>query len=94
MKKKFNIKKFYMTMIIIGLLIYAIFIIISQQTKLNSYAESQEYYSAKIEEAKAEQEELNKQKNNVDSEEYIEEVAREKLDMFLPNERVYIDIGQ
>ena len=26
--------------------------------------------------------------------EYIEEVAREKLDMYLPNERVYIDISK
>ena len=25
---------------------------------------------------------------------YIEEVAREKLDMYLPNERVYIDISK
>ena len=28
------------------------------------------------------------------SNEYIEQIAREKLDMYLPNERVYIDIGK
>ena len=33
-------------------------------------------------------------KKNINSEEYIEEVAREKLDMYLPNERVYIDISK
>ena len=38
--------------------------------------------------------ELQKTKENVNSTEYIEEVAREKLDMYLPNERVYIDISK
>jgi len=33
-------------------------------------------------------------KENVDSTEYIEEMAREKLDMYLPNERVYVDMGK
>lgn len=94
MKKMFNLKKFYINILIVILLIYAIFVIISQQTKLNAYAESQAYYSSKIVEAKKYQEELNEKKNNVNSEEYIEEMAREKLDMFLPNERVYVDIGQ
>lgn len=94
MKKMFNLKKFYINILIVILLIYAVFVVISQQTKLNAYAESQAYYSGKILEAKKYQEELNEKKNNVNSEEYIEEMAREKLDMFLPNERVYVDIGQ
>ena len=33
-------------------------------------------------------------KENINSPEYIEEIAREKLNMYLPNERVYIDIGK
>ena len=33
-----------------------------------------------------------KQKKNINSEKYIEEIAREKLDMYLPNEKVFIDI--
>ena len=32
-------------------------------------------------------------KDNIDTPEYIEQLAREKLDMYLPNERVYIDIN-
>lgn len=94
MKKIFNLKKFYINILVIGLLIYAIFVIISQQTKLNAYSESQEYYSDLIVEAKERQEDLNERKNNVNSEEYIEQIARDRLDMFLPNERVYVDIGQ
>ena len=32
-------------------------------------------------------------KNDVDSLDFIEETAREKLDMYYPNERVYVDTG-
>ena len=39
MKKKFDLKKFYINIIIIGLLLYAIFVLISQQSKLNNYSE-------------------------------------------------------
>lgn len=94
MKKFFNLKKFYINIILVCFIVYAIFTFISQQTKLNSYSESQAYYNQKITESKKEQEKLNNLKENVNSKEYIEQMAREKLDMFLPNERVFVDISQ
>ena len=42
---------------------------------------------------KQEKEELAKKKEDVNSLEFIEQTAREKLDMFYPNEKVYIDKG-
>ena len=51
-------------------------------------------YTNDIQQAQAEQEKLNETKNNINSNEYIEQIAREKLGMYLPNERVYIDIGK
>ena len=39
-------------------------------------------------------EKLLETKSNINSKEYIEQVAREKLDMYLPNEKVYIDISK
>ena len=30
-------------------------------------------------------------KDNVNSQEYIEKIAREKLGMYMPNEKVYVD---
>ena len=33
-------------------------------------------------------------KESVSSIDYIEEVAREKLDMYLPNERIYVDVDK
>ena len=79
---------------IIILAVYIMYTFISQQKVLNSYKTSQEYYTQQIEEKLAYKETLNNKKNNINSEEYIEEAAREKLDMYLPNERVYIDTSK
>ena len=65
-----------------------------QQKTLNQYKSEASTYSEQLETAKETNSELQKTKENVNSTEYIEEVAREKLDMYLPNERVYIDISK
>ena len=36
---------------------------------------------------------LSKRKEDVNSLEFIEQMAREKLDMYYPNEKVYMDQG-
>ena len=45
------------------------------------------------EQEKETKEELTQKKEDVNSLEYIEQTAREKLDMYYPNERVYVDAG-
>lgn len=86
-------KKIY-TKILIGLIsIYVIFTLISQQKTLNQYSKNKEEISQKIAEQQETKEELAKQKDNVSSLEFIEQAAREKLDMYFPNERVYVDTG-
>ncbi len=88
------LKKHYKK-ILLGILgIYVVSIFISQQETLNSYRAEVKSYDEKITEAKEEQSSLQDMKDNVDSDEYIEEIAREKLGMYLPNERVYIDAGK
>ncbi len=79
--------------LIIGIF-YFIYIFSTQQQKLDSYCKDKKYYESQIEDLKAKKEELLEIKENVNSVEYIEEMAREKLDMYLPNERVYIDMGK
>ena len=69
------------------------YIFVGQQKTLNSYKNTQEYYTEQLDKQLAYQKNLNDTKANIDSNEYIEDVAREKLDMYLPNERVYIDSG-
>ncbi|MBR3153010.1 MAG: septum formation initiator family protein [Clostridia bacterium] len=94
MKKVFNTKKLYIKLLIILFVAYFTSTIISQQSKINSYKESQSYYEEKIEKAEEYQQSLSNLKENVNSKEYIEEIARDKLDMYLPNERVYVDISK
>ena len=87
-------RKLYKKIIIAIILIYFIVTLISQQKTLNQYKSEASTYSEQLEMAKDTNSELQKTKENVNSTEYIEEVAREKLDMYLPNERVYIDISK
>lgn len=86
-----NIKRFIKWLIIIALVIYSLVTFINQQKILNTYATNKEEVESNLQEAKKEQEELGKIKENINSKEYIEEAAREELDMYLPNERVYVD---
>ena len=79
--------------ICIVITIYAVITFCKQQTVLNTYASNKEDLNKQIAEASKEQDELTQIKKNANSKEYIEEIAREKLDMYLPNERVYIDRG-
>ena len=85
-------KKIYIKLLFI-ISLYAIFTLISQQNTLNQYSKNSQELSQKIEEEKQEKEELAKKKEDVNSLEFIEQTAREKLDMFYPNEKVYIDKG-
>lgn len=88
------IKKHYKKVIFCIVAAYVISIFISQQKMLNSYNSEINNYNTQIAEAEDTKDSLTQIKENVNSTEYIEKVAREKLGMYLPNERVYIDIGK
>ena len=80
--------------IFVALGIYVIYTFISQQKLLNIYAKESNEYRNQIEDANQVQTELAETLQSLNSTEYIEEIAREKLDMYLPNERVYIDMSK
>ena len=88
MKKMFFIIIFC---IIIGA--YALITLVNQQIALNRYNEEQAKLTEQIKEAETHKKELVAKKENVNSEEFIEQTAREKLDMYLPTEKVYVDAG-
>lgn len=87
-------KKVYKRLFIIVVAIYLIYIFACQQKTLNSYKTAGQYYTEQINAKLAYKADLYDKKNNINSEEYIEQAAREKLDMYLPNERVYIDTSK
>ena len=86
-------KKILRNIFIIAIIIYIVFIFINQQKTLNEYSKNTEELNQQIATEKATNEELNQKKEDVISLEFIEEMAREKLDMYHPNERVYVDQG-
>ena len=86
-------KKIYKILIIAFVAIYSMFTFIEQQKTLNEYAQDSKELAKQIKEEKEYKEELIKKKDNVDSLEFIEQTAREMLDMYYPNERVYVDTG-
>ena len=73
--------------------VYVIFTLVNQQKTLNQYTLNSMKLSKQIEEEKENNEELNKKKDDVNSLEFIEEKAREMLDMYYPNERIYVNNG-
>ncbi len=91
MKNK-RMSKLYKRILIVAFIAYFIYTIVMQQKTLNAYSEQKADCNNQIEMAQDENEELKKMKENINSDEYIEQIAREKLGMYYPNERVYIDV--
>ncbi len=86
-------KKILRNIFIIAIIIYIVFVFINQQKTLNEYSKNTEELNQQIATEKATNEELKQKKDDVNSLDFIEEMAREKLDMYYPNERVYVDQG-
>ena len=93
MKNK-NIKFILKRVLFVAIAIYVIYTFFSQQKSLNIYKADAKRYLEQIAQEEERKEELNKTKANINSKDYIEEIARDKLNMYLPNEKVYIDINK
>lgn len=89
--KKF--KRIAKIIILIILIIYVGLTFINQQKTLNQYSKNYEDLTSQIEKQKEYNEQLSKKKQDIESTDFIEDMAREKLDMYLPNEKVYMDTG-
>lgn len=89
-KKKIKLSK----ILFIGVAIYFVSVFCVQQFRINEYKVKEEYYSNAITELnqeKAEYETLASQSNTA---EYIEKVAREKLGLVKPYEKIFMDINK
>lgn len=84
-------KIFLKRAVCVFIVIYCVITFFKQQKILNNYSAQTKTVETQIAEATEKQEALNEKKANVNSNEFIESIAREKLDMYLPNERVYVD---
>lgn len=91
MKKK---NSMFFNLLIIAFVIWMI-VLIKQQLNISQYKNDVKTLSQKIEVAEEnlqqDKQYLEEEKQNTNSLEYIEKLARDKLGMYLQNERVYID---
>lgn len=92
--RKNIINNLFKKICIIVFIIYVAIVFFNQQQTLASYNSQKDYYSQKIAEAKEYNETLSTTKENLNSDEYIETICREKLDMYSKNEKVYININK
>lgn len=91
MRNLFKNKKIYKKLFLLVIIGYVACTFINQQKELNSYNNEKQYNMKKLEEEKEYNESLLAMQKNINSSEYIEQIARENLYMYLPNEKVYID---
>ena len=89
MRQKPKIFKVLFGIFLVGYVSYTFAI---QQIELNKYLKLKESYIEQINLAKAKTVEYKNYSEYVKSDKYIEEIAREKLGMILPEEKIYIDI--
>lgn len=89
-----KISKLLKKLFVIGVILYVSITFINQQKSINAYNSQQANLRNKIKEQEEYNQTLLATKENISSPEYIEELAREKLDMYLPNEKVYIDVNK
>ncbi|MDO4744235.1 MAG: septum formation initiator family protein [Clostridia bacterium] len=79
---------------ILAVCIYVACTFVKQQITLSKCDDVADEYRAKIAEAQAENQKLEDELEKADTDEYLEQIAREKLGLVKPNERVFIDITQ
>ena len=88
-KKKKNVSIVHIMTILF--IVYFGFTFFNQQLKLNKYNPQIEMYEKEIESKQNLIEYYKSRKENITTDEYIESVAREKLGLVKPYEKVYID---
>lgn len=89
MKKFF--KKLAYTLTLTLVFGYGIYTIVEQQLELDEIKEEKQNYMALYEEEEMKHEQLLEVKENINSDSYIEEVAREKLGLVMPYETIFMD---
>ena len=93
MKKKGIVKSLAVKAFFTLVIAYCGYILVQQQLVLNAYNADGKYYKDKIEQERKQTEILKSRQAVQNSDEYIERIAREKLGLVKPDEKVFIDIS-
>lgn len=92
-RKDFLLNPVVITIVVVIALIAA-FNFYQNMTRMNQLENQIEEIEAEIAEAEAENQRLEEQLENSSSHEYIEEVAREKLGLVKPGEKMFIPVEE
>ncbi len=93
-KGKWNPARFLISFTVILFALYFIYIMIWQQISLSDKSRQIEQLQGEIEQANAQAEHLEQELENLNDPEYLEKIAREKLGLVRPNERVFVDANK
>ena len=85
------LKKLLVTLLTTFAFIYMSYILINQQTKLNDLNGEIAFYNREIEEQNLKTENLTNTIASMSTDEYMEEVARDKLGLVMPSEIIFMD---
>ena len=88
------IKKIIFIVLLVVIIALVGYVFIMHHQMLDTYADDKKSLNNQIESATMKQQELKEELNSINSLNTIESIARDKLDMYFPNERVYIDISK
>lgn len=92
--KKVNFKLLAKRLLGIFLFIYLLVSLISQQFNFVALKKANATVDVQLEEARREQESLNKELEAIDSEDFIRRTIRERLGYTRPNEKVFVDASK
>ncbi|MBE7041543.1 MAG: septum formation initiator family protein [Ruminococcaceae bacterium] len=90
-KKKVDLKVLLKRGLLCVLVLYMGYLLIAQQFDLARLGKENDVLDSKIAEAQKAHDELTQEKEDAETPEYIERVAREKLGYMKPEEKVFID---
>ncbi len=85
------IKKLLKMVVLVALVMYSIVTFAKQETQFKKFDKDLQMYTNLIDEETLRHEQLTEIKNRISTDEYIEEVARDRLGLVKPNEIVFID---
>ncbi len=83
--------KLFSTLMIAAMVFYLGGVLIKQEKELRTIENEKKQYQALLDEANMKTEELKQVKSRINTDEYIEEYAREKLGLVMPYEIIFMD---
>lgn len=89
--RKLDIKKLIAIVACGVVVFYFAYTLVSQQVSINRKNAEIQALESQVQEAESKAEKLNEEVENLQDPEYIEKIAREKLGLVRPNERVFVD---